>query len=395
MTEPEIRKHAALSEGQEAALQEVMATFAPDTVLCVDTMANFDASNDEDLPSGMVLTVSPDAIADVACLPDTLFTYRVVHKIKDGALSEHDVRNNNEIQTRIDENLKQYSSRPPALKLRSPTTGKDMDEWDPELGGRNARVTICKALRENMRDEDYYLMAQGTAPVAVKELKQEIAKRKPTFGQLINDENWSRKISYVRSLAQRNVKRNLSLAAQAIGIKIRDVEDVSAYASPGNAKPMRADPHWMQNTSNILPAVYQNQMAVAIYNGVVNKMACYKSKDNKFFVTSGPYNAMVAFAIPEKIDAIGLPADTGRCVASDTPSGDTTLLAKRADMGFMWDAKQEHPHHDDLADGAFNPVGGAFKASMKRAGWDAEIPPQAMVPILTKMCNPELARRNA
>jgi len=385
-----------LTNQQKDRLEAVLECFDNEALLALKCFRNLDTTSDEEAPSGTVSIFSMRARVDPNAIPESMFTVLAVSKIND----REDMPNgytdgyftDSSKRGAFGDAVVQYAKLPPKLSIRSKVTKKEFDLWGGELGGPGSFVAVVSKMRENQRDKDYFLVAQGTAPLAVEEFKNELALKKPTFSDLLFDPEWRSKLAYMQNLARRNVCVNLYTTAQALGVPIRTSDMLSSYkAKAGHAWGTKAEPQWVQHVSTILQSVYRGSPVAAIYHGVVPKEHCQALDDQTFFVVGNPYNGITTFPITRNIKIVGVPANTGRAMPAENLDGKEQEMKSRA-SGVTWEGQETYEHHTDLHPSAFNPVDSKFRASMKGAGWNAEHHTGVMVPLLVKLWNPQLKR---
>lgn len=386
-----------LSSVQRERLEAMLDCFDGETLLALKCFRNLDVTNDEDVPSGTVSVFSTGARVDHSAIPDSMFSVLAVSRIgnredmpegyDDAYFSSPDKRK------AIGDAVPQYSPKPPKLSLRSKATGKEIDQWNGELGGPGSFAAVVSKLRENGRDKDYYCVSYGTAPVAVREFKDEIRRKEPTYSDLLYSDEWSGVMSYMQYLAKRNACKNVFSMADALGVPVRTTEMLSSYVkNAGHAYDTKADPEWLQHGASFGSTTWKGRPAAAIYNGVVPKHHCDALENAIFFVVSNPYDGITTFPITRPIRASGVPVNTGRTAPASEMDMSNAGIAKRA-KGVVWEQPTEGKHHRDLHPEAFNPVAGDFKEAMKSAGgWNAENHTSVMVPLFVKLWNPELKR---
>jgi len=390
---------ADLTEDQRAKLEAQIECFEDGELLAVKCFSNLDTTSDEDMPSGTVSIFSMDATVTPDAIPDTMFGLMAVSKIHlrddmpDGYTDAY--FQDADKQAAVNEAVPQYSKAPPKLSLRSAAKRREYDTWDSELGGPESLISVMSATRENGRDKDYYLVARGTAPLAVEEFKAELRSKKPTFRSLLSDGEWRTKLTYLHALAERNVTVNMYAAAEALGVPVTPSDDLAGYRkNEHQAYRSKAEPEWTQQVSSIVPIQWNNQRAAAVFHGVVPREDCYRLADQRFFVLGSPYDGVSIFTISDQIKSLGMPTVTGRrAPASELPEVETKIAESRA-RGVMWEGrKKSSPMHTDLHPEAFHPVTARFKHTMKTGGgWNAEHHLERWIPVMLKLWNPELKR---
>ena len=388
-----------LTADQRSKLQAQAECFKPGELLAFKCFSNLDTTSDEDMPSGLVSIFSMDAQVSPDAIPDTMFNVLAVSKIHarkdmpDGYTDAYFM--DAAKQKAVNAAVPQYSKSPPKLSLRSASKRREFDTWDSELGGPGSFVSVMSQLRENGRDKDYYLVAMGTAPLAVDEFKKELRSKKPTFRNLLTDTEWRTKLTYLHNLAERNVAVNMYAVAEALGVPITPSDDCASYRkNEHQAYRSKAEPQWTQQMSSISSIQWNNKPAAAVFHGVVPKDECYRLQDDRFFVLGSPYDGIRVFTISNEIKALGMPVVTGRRTTVDElPEVKSKVMESRA-RGVMWEDKKNYKKHADLHPEAFHPVNARFKKTMKSAGgWNPEHHVESMIPIVLKLWNPQLKRQ--
>lgn len=360
-------------------------------VLAIHVFPNLDVSSENDIPSGIVMFLSPDAKVDATILSDNLFQVTAVAKILkgphslEGALTdEHFVKKVGALDTAV----KQHPTSPLSGEVRHPTTNKDKQPWTPELGGEGSFVGAYYELAENHRDKQYYLVARGTAPLVVQHLKEMINEKQPTYGELLNGDEYRGIMKNSEYTSKRNVMRNLVNAAEAFEVSIRRINDIGAkLMAPGHSQPERAEPEWSFKTCSIRSTMYDNKEAVAMYYGVVPSEDLRALHKDKFFVISNPSENIHTVQLTKESDMYAVPCNTGR--AGGSGKGKVVPLAE----SITWESQGKKSDHPDIKVDSFNKLTPLMRNTLKRSGWEAENPAGVLVRVAVKLHNDSLKRK--
>lgn len=387
-----------LTEDQKSKIEAQLECFQEGDVVAFKCFGNIDATSDEDVPSGTAALFSTDATVQPDAIPDSMFAVLCVSKIHErqdmpGGYTDAYFMDPKK-QEALSKVVPQYVASPARLSIRDPRDNSEFDYWDSELGGVGSQISIVSRLRRNNRDKDYFLLAKGTAPVAVEEFKKQLRKKKPTFGMIVSDPEWRSKIQYLHNVALRNVSVNMYAVAEALGVPIVNGDDCMAYRKNDHqAFRAMAKPEWVQQISSIRPTFWKGgKPVVAVYHDVVPQEDCQALMDGNFFVMGSPYDGVTVFSLTSNPEVFGVPSTTGRTKATNKLSEmDASSIKSRA-KGMMWEDNDTYTNHVDLHPEAFHPVGNKIKNVMKCAGWNPEHHIGVMVPLVTKLWNPEKKR---
>lgn len=380
-------QRSALSVDQEVKINTFIDAHPENALLELRLFPNLDTTSDENIPTGMQAIYSPAAEVDPTVIGDNLFQMVAVSSIVPGkgqTLSDEFFASKQEmIKSAVDQVPEQRVSD----EIRNKKNNKEINVWAPELGGPNSFVGVYSQIQDgDHRQKDYFIVGRGTVPLLVQNLKESIAREKPTYRQLLYDDKWVRQMNYVENTAKRNLCRGMNNVSEACGVLIERTDDISSkLMSENDAHPEMAVPEWKQKTHSIQPTVFKGQPAVVISHGVVPVEDCFKLKDQQLFVVGNPYDGIAVFPLSNITSAV--PADTGRKVAPSSLVG-KEIPAERLKV-MTWDAPGTT--NVNLHPNAFNPIGADFKNAMKDLGWNAaQHEMKRMIPICGKIWNPAL-----
>jgi hypothetical protein len=376
-----------LSKPQEEKLNTLVKS-CPD-ILGIRYFSNINTTSDEDVPSGIAMYFPFDAQVDSTLISDNMFQVFAVSSVlaPPYGIALSDDHFSGKLSS-INEAVQQYPKLPASSEVRNPVDNKDCKPWNSELGGPGSFVGVYFQLRDDHRTKDYYYVAQGTVPLVVRDLKQRINEKAPTFRDLLYGPEWKGVVDHAGYMAQRNVQKNLSLVAEAYQTSIARVDDIGAALVdekgkpvPHMAKPERAVPNWQQNTYSIRTALFKGKQCVAIYNGIVPKEECTR---DRLFVVANAYDGIYSFPLSKCLVQVpAVPADTGKSDTTSATRKNTKNLSIIACEG------TNNLSHDDFS----NPLTKPVKESIKAVGWNPENHVGLLVPLAIKMYNPELKRK--
>lgn len=383
-----------LSKGQEEKLNALVKS-CPD-MLGLRYFSNLNTTSDEDVPSGIAMYFPFDAQVDSTLISEKMFQVFAAASV---LAPPFEINLSDDHFTRklssINEAVQQYPKLPASSSVRNPIDNKDCKPWNSELGGPGSFVGAYFQLRDDHRTKDYFLVAKGTVPLVVKELKQRINEKAPTFRDMLYGPEWKGVLDHAAYMAQRNVQRNLVLAAEACQTSIARVQDVGAalvdekgVPVPHMAKPERAVPQWQQNTYSIRTALFKGKQCVAIYNGIVPQEEC---KRDRFFVEANPYDGIYSFPLSKcLIQVPAVPSDTGKTHESNSTLNisSNSSNSKNSKSIIVHEGK-EKINHSEFS----NPLTKPVKESIKSVGWNPENHVGLLVPLAIKVYNPELKRK--
>lgn len=373
-----------------------------DGLLGIEVYPNLDVSDVDNIPSGVALYFDPAASVDPTMIHDRLFETTAVSKVvkgpykANGAVADQAFTSNKALLNKC---VPQYAATPVHADLRSANMN-EVDTWHSELGGDGSFVGAYSQLESNHRDKSYYLVSRGTVPLIVQDFKQDVARNKPTYRQLMSNKVWSNKMKNNQYMANRNVQRNLANFAEASQVAINRIRDLGAYLpTEQHSYPVRAVPDWTQSSHSIRDAKHDGRAAVAIYSGVMpasDRRSSNAGETNTVFLVTNPYDGITAFPIKgdanESIRAF--PVETGRnpTRSDHTSERNARAIKERASSVVMWENQENHSLHSDVAPDAWKPVGDTFKSVMKHGGWTSDDNTRMLVPVVVKIFNPEMDR---
>lgn len=374
----------------------------------VQLFPNFDATSDENIPTGMVVIHSPNAKVDPSSLGDALFQTLAVSKVVPQPGQTINDQYFEDKQAELMDAVEQFPAQPISGRVQNRLEHREIEAWSPELGGQDSFVGIYSKLRDDHRTKDYFVVGRGTAPLFVSDLKRAIGsaiskKQGPTYADLLEREEWSDLMGAAESAASRNICRSMLNAAEACGVEIMRADDLfngAPVVDPNLASPELAVPEWIQPTHTVRKITFQGQPAVAVSYGVVPIENCYQLEDQHFFVVANPYDGISLFDMTRREDMqqmIGLPADTGRTTALENISTNTSDYTNRM-HGIIWE-KSDNPqfvganYHVDLHPSAFRNVDKPFKRSLAKMGWNPEDHESRLICVLAKIYNPDKRRQ--
>lgn len=368
-------------------------------ILKVQLFSNFDATSEENLPSGMNVLFRPEAKVDASILSDNLFQTLAVAKI----LTPEALKDEHFSSAAMMEAVCQFPEDPISGKVHNRQTNQEIRAWSPELGGPGSFAGVYSMLRDDHRTKDYFIAARGTAPLYVQDVKKNIASKGadgPTYAQLLGEAEWCNFLGAAQEAARRNVCRTMLNVAEACGVEIMRSDDVfngAPYQNLELAYPELSVPEWIQPTHSIR-AVRGKVPAVALSYGVVPMEDCLRLEDNHFFVVANPYDGISVFDLSRHEDMMhhsALPADTGRAVLPESVSTAIQDYANRK-QGMVWEESSGTlvgaEYHVDLHPSAFRSVDKNFKQAMRKMGWNPEDHVRRMVCVAAKIYNPEMRR---
>lgn len=378
---------SALTQEQRKRLNAWVTGHKKGDLISMHVYPNVDTTAASGIPSGVKMRYSPSATVDAGALSDTLFEHVGVSPLLEGEAPLNDGYFATQVNALAD-SVQQFSGEPVQGKIRNVKTNEDLAHWESELGGPNSLVGVYSKLGDDLRSKTYHLAARSSVPAYAADFKRAVAQLKPTYQQLLTDPEWIRRMSYGHNAAERNTHRNIAAAAEALGVAVaRRNDDFSLVDNDNHAVPEMALPEWTRATHAIRSAVVDKKPVVEVYHNVLPAT----ESGERVFVLGSPYDGLYSFPISNATDlhvAGGLPLDTGRFVGlSEVPTDNARVFEKRA-QGFTWegpDAINAALHPD-----AFRPINEAFKASLKRMGWNAEQHEGRFVPVCVKIYNDKL-----
>jgi hypothetical protein len=394
---------ADLSPEAREKLTMLLASQPKDSILQVDLFPNFDATSEDNLPSGMAITFASEAKVDPTLISDSLYQTFAINRIIPTEEQHLDDAFFTKCTVDVMDAVRQFPDQSISGQVHNRATNEEVRAWSPELGGEGSFAGVYGKLRDDHRTKDYFVLARGTAPLYVQDVKRRIAQKQPTFHQLVNEHEWCDFMGAAAESARRNVFRTMQNVAEACGVQIMRADDVkngAPYEDMNLAYPELAVPDWEQPTHDIVRTQMHNKPCVTITYGIVPTEHALRMEDNKFFVVANPYDGVAVFNISNvhEVAALkGLPADTGRALQPEQVSRTITEYATRKE-GVVWEQSQESQlvgadYHVDLHPSAFRPVDRSFKKAMKGMGWNPEDPVERMVCVVAKIFNPDIRRK--
>lgn len=364
---------------------------AGDALLELRLFPNLDTTSDEDLPSGMIAVMRPDATVNAALVSDQLFEGVAAVKVATPNLKEKQLLAKSKL---LQEAVQQQPAESERFtgEVRSLKTNKDVRAWAPELGGPGSFLGIYSQLKEDHRNKEFWIVGRSTVPAYVQDVKQALVAEQPTYRQLVNDDAWRRRLSFGVHGADRNLGRMLANAAEACGVEVTRTDEVSAHlADVNHLAPEIAVPDVMQHTHTIQTVSLRNKPAVALTYGVIPAGECY---GDRVWVVGNPYDGIVGFPLVDQTkvtQAMGMPCDTGR----KTPAASIPLDVQHYHgrlQGVIWEGSSNNAIgsaavHPDLHPQAFHSIASssAFHGAMRELGWNATHREQRLVPVTLKI----------
>lgn len=385
---------SSLTNEQRTKVTDIINEHPKGDILRIRLYPNFDATSDEDMPSGMDITFRIDARVLPSTLSDSLFQQLAIAKVRTASIKDdaHFKVRAEAIGGAVD----QSPAAPIREAIRKPTNNKDLEPWSPELGGPGSFIGTYFRLRDDHRGKDYYIIGRGTASTYVQDLKRDLARAANiegvgvTFRGLFSDAEWNRRMTYGENAARRNLHRAMANVAEAANVSITRMNDIAAFVPEGCGAPEMAVPDWTQSTYSIREETFPRtgQRVAVAYYGLTPASDCVRMNDNKFFVVSNSFDGVTAFDVTQLLqkDAAALPADTGRhhVIQVNVAPPDSEAVQERM-ASLMWEGPaNELPR--DAHPNVFRPIDAQFKAAMhKQFGWDPHIPPTKFVAVNAKL----------
>lgn len=383
-----------LNKDQETKLNALLKS-CPD-MLGIQYFSNLDTSSGEEVPSGIAMYFSPDALVDSTLISDNMFQVFAVSRVMGAPHGK--TLNDEYFAGKLDEinaAVKQFPRLPATGLTRAPGDNKDRKAWNPELGGPGSFAGVYFQLRDDHRTKDYYYVSQGTVPLVVEDLKSQINERAPTFQELLHGKDWRGLIDHTEYMAQRNVQKNLVALSEVCQTSISRVDDGGAALVnekdepvPHMAMPERANPTWQQKTYSIRETMYRAKPAVAIYNGVVPKQDC---AGDRYFVVANPYDGIYSFPLEKDLirSVAAVPANTGSGIDKKPSARGKSLKI------LTYEGKGSSSSSSTIEEEVMrgNPLTMSIKESIKAVGWNPENHVGLFVPLALKVYDPELKRK--
>lgn len=350
----------------------------------LDTTASADAG---DLPTGMLAVMDPAARVNVSLISDQLFEGLAGVRVATTGLKEKALI---KAAPALQEAAFQAPKQAFAGDVRSVKNNKDTRQWAPQLGGPGSFVGVYSQLQDDHRSKQFWIMARSTVPGYVRDLKQALVKAPTTtYRDLVQGDEWKRRLSFGADGANRNLGRLLANAAEAMAVEVPRRDEICAFLVDANhLAPETAVPDVTQHTHTIQSVAWHGKPAVALAYGVVPADECFGSR---FYVVANPYDGIIAFPISDYgsvTTAMALPADTGRKTAPAALAvGDAHYEGRTAGVVWEQSAKEKSDVHPDLHRDAFHAahVDGAFRRGMTQLGWKMADREERLVPVALKL----------
>ena len=368
-----------LSAANQEVLNSIVRDYGDDNILCIQSLANADFTDPEDMPSGIVTVHPINSVIIGDSLPNNSFDYLVICPIRkrmDGReWTDSDFKNK---ESAIHKAVPQFSENPVTLKSRNVETNMDAKRWEAEFGENDASFAgIFK--QSKGRDTNYYVAVQAGAPLACQQLRERLIRNPMTFKELLNNKEYM----YCDSVALRNAQRLAYAVARAVNADIKYHADVgSLTTNEFESEPWRANPKYTQPVSSIMPLKGGNTV------GVFNKVTPTANVSTNHFVYEGPYNGIAEYVMKNNTIGYGLPSHTGR---HEQPKVHPNPL-KRSE-GVICESIHPKDHPDITHETFKSTEDDAFKTSMKKYGWRNEITRNNLIPVVIKVYDPTIKRK--
>jgi len=357
-------------------------------------LVNADFSNIDTHPSGMVTVHPLDAQVHPDTVSNELFEYMVVCKVRDPnhKLSDGDFAGK---ETLLNEQLPQYSQNPPRMYGVRPKEGRDLGTWEAELGPRGYAGIYKETV--DARHTNYYVAVQASVPQACTEFKHltfgSANKEAPTFQEMLYDPAYN----FTRDLAKRNAERLAACVAQAVGVKIGMVEDVSARTSASYiARPLRA--FGENGMSHVMSRIHPVAWNGNNYMGVFHRVCPSEHVLDESFVAAGPYEGITLFSMKDSpVKGLGLPLHTGMtvgCGASKKKTPLTEQEKERRRAGFATEGTEEGVDAR-LDPDSHRQVDDDFVKAMAAMGWKQKgvRNRRTLTPVIVKLADEKMERK--
>lgn len=299
---------APCSDADRATLRILVESAGP-ALVALSTHATLAKSDSGGVPSGTVMYFAPEATVDATLVSDRLWETVAVTRVRQGhrgapPADEHFKDKTATLTGAVPQHV--ASGLRMATDARDPDTNADARPWRAELGGPGAFAGAFYAPNaEDHRRKDYHIVARGTVPQLVQDLKDAIQREAPTYRDLLYNETWRKRMDHGTYVAERNVQRNLVSTAAACQVSIPRMADVgSKLASPDHALPERAIPDWQQQTHSIAAAMYEGKPVVAMYNGVARAVG-----GTAAYIAANPQHGLYSFHLENAISSALLPTE--------------------------------------------------------------------------------------
>lgn len=357
---------------------------AGDALLELRLYPNLDTTSADDLPSGMLAIMEPAAPVNAALISDQLFEGVAGVKVLGDVPKEKALIK--QATAALQEAVQQQPE--PGVRfngeVRSAKHNRDTRQWAPELGGPGSFVGLYSQLQDDHRTKRYWIVGRSTVSAYVQDLKAALVKEQPTYRDLVNADEWKKRISFGVDGANRNLGRMLANAAEACGVVVPRRSEICAHLIDSNhLQPEMAVPDIEQHTHAIQTVGFEGKPAVALSYGVVFAEECYAER---FLLVASQYDGIISFPLSDYAaisNAMALPADTGRKVApAQLPVGAQHYAGRTT--GVMWEGGDAT--HPDLHVDAFNSIGTpVFRDGMRQLGWNTSDREDRLVPLAVKI----------
>jgi len=351
-------------------------------------LVNSDLSNVDAHPSGIVTIHPADAQVHPDSISNELFDHIVVCRVFDPErkLADKDFQGK---ESKLNKQIPQYAAKnPPRMYGVRSEKGGDSGLWSAELGPLGY-AGVYKQV--SARDTDYYIVVRASVPEACKEFKHAVFSGKPlTFEQLYYDP----KYNFTKNLAKRNAERLAYCVADAIGVKIQQIEDASAFTKKSYiAKPWRAIPD--KGMSHVMSRIAELSWHNTPHVGIFHKICPRSDIQDESFVSAGPYEGITLFSMKHApVHGVGLPLNTGPNKDKSNMKELSEQEKTRRSRGFVSEGDEEnihaliHPKNHQKVDDK-------FLKEMIKMGWRQEGANnrRTLVPVIVKVADPEITRK--
>jgi hypothetical protein len=351
---------------------------------------NADTHDVENTANGSLTIHDADALVHPEQIPHNMFEYVIAAPILHGNYNDdYFVQRLAELKAAVP----QYSKQPASLEFRDESNNGDVHTWTAELGQVGAFAGVFKEMQPNQRDANYYIVVKGGAEAAAAELRAQLIAEgnQVTYGKLLTDD----RVSYVNSLALRNVKRLAYNIASALGVPIHHVRDLgSGPHNPDVAIPYRAEP--AANPLAVTPGIQQSISTIQSVSwkgadgvGIFHKVRPVEEAMSHNLVIGNPYDGLHLFKMSNATLGYALPADTG--AACNLDKAELKGIEKRH-VNVVWDGPQKTLK--SLAKNVNHEVDNEFYGAMVQHGWkqSGKNSVSQMIPVILKVSNIELKR---
>jgi hypothetical protein len=333
----------------------------------IHTFVNFNASDREDCPAGVVTRHESTSVVHPDAVPTDSLQYLIMVPIE-GEHKDEEFADTSKLMEAI-----------PQYAQRNPPAANDDKNWNPELGSENSFAGVFKK-NDGTRETKHYICVQASVPTACNELRTFIAKNPGiTYEQFVESPEYHA----AHYVARRNAERIAYNVARAFKVPILHMEDTVASGSVGS--PQRAVPTFSQTSSTV--------RAIGNQVGIFSKVRPVESAGSQKLhaVYESPYDGIVMYNMNGAAKGIGLPVTTGygpnRQAVINAP-----VSEKRA-KGIIWEGNAKI-HPDMHKDSFISADSDEFMDAMRGTGWnDAGTKSLTrFVPVAVKIFNPEIKR---